>query len=128
MSVHPSEEWVEKAEDNYVSAVALARHRNRPVPDIVCNQCQQCAEKYLKALLIRRRIDFPKTHDLIQLKNLLTPADADVQLMTDRLAVLTPYAIDGRYPGLEATVEDAREAVNAMKEMRKFARAKLGLR
>jgi hypothetical protein len=44
MSANPVSEWVKKAEDNYVSAVALARRRSQPVPDIVCNQCQQCAE------------------------------------------------------------------------------------
>ncbi|HET7089985.1 MAG TPA: HEPN domain-containing protein [Anaerolineae bacterium] len=128
MSVHPADEWVKKAEDNYISAVALLRRRSRPVPDVVCNQCQQCAEKYLKALLVRHRIDFPKTHDLIQLKNMLVQADTDVQLMTSHLATLLPYAIDVRYPGLEAAVEDAKEAVRAMKTIRRFARAKLGLR
>jgi hypothetical protein len=33
-----------------------------------------------------------------------------------------------RYPGLEATANDARDAVKAMKKIRKFARARLGLR
>ena len=128
MSANPVSEWVKKAEDNYVSAVALARRRSQPVPDIVCNQCQQCAEKYLKALLVRHRSDFPKTHDLVQLKNLAARVDADVQLISAHLALLNPYGVDVRYPGLEATANDARDAVKAMKEVRKFARAKMGLK
>ncbi|MGH2593188.1 MAG: HEPN domain-containing protein [Anaerolineae bacterium] len=108
--------------------MTLARRRNQRVPDVVCNQCQQCAEKYLKALLVRHRMDFPKTHDLTQLKDLVMRVDADVQLINAYLAILNPYGIDIRYPGLEATVKDARDAVQAMKEIRKFVRSKLGLR
>ena len=128
MSAPPAEEWIKKAEDNYVSALTLARRRARPVPDIVCNQCQQCAEKYLKALLVRRRIDFPKTHDLVQLKNLVAQAYTDVPLINAQLALLNPYGVDVRYPGLEATVNDAQQAIEATKGVRKFARAKLGLK
>ena len=42
-------EWVDKAEADYQSAVALGRRRKAPLPDIVCYHCQQCVEKYLKA-------------------------------------------------------------------------------
>jgi len=59
-------EWVKKAEDNYLSALALSRRRKSPVPDVICNQCQQCVEKYLKALLVLHKVYFPKIHDLIQ--------------------------------------------------------------
>jgi len=52
-------EWVKKAEDNYLSAIALSRRRKSPVPDVICNQCQQCAEKYLKAWLVLLKIYFP---------------------------------------------------------------------
>ena len=128
MNGHPAEDWVKKAEDNYISALTLARRHRNPVPDVICNQCQQCAEKYLKALLVRHQIDFPKTHDLIQLKDLVNRVDSDVQLIHSDLATLNPYGIGVRYPGLEATVGDAHNAVRAVKEVRKFVRAKLGLR
>ncbi len=35
--------------------------------------------------------------------------------------------IDIRYPGLDATSADAREAVKAVKQVRKFARSRLGI-
>ncbi len=128
MSAHPVADWIEKAEGNYTSALVLMRQRTRLVPDVICNQCQQCAEKYLKVLLVRRGIGFPKTHDLIQLKNLIVAADADVQLLTPAFTILNPYGIDVRYPGIQATPEDAQEAIQAMKTVRKFVRAKLGLK
>ena len=117
-----------KAEDNYLSALTLSRRQGKPVPDVVCNQCQQCAEKYLKALLMKLQVDFPKIHDLIQLEDLAARTDPDVKMIHDHLAILNPYGIDVRYPGLEATVSDARTAVKSLKEVRKFVRSRLGLR
>jgi HEPN domain-containing protein len=128
MNANPVEEWIKKAEGNYLSALTLARRRRNPVPDVVCNQCQQCAEKYLKALLVRHKIDFPKLHDLVQLEELVARVDPDVRLIHSCLAELNPYGVDIRYPGLEATVGEGKQAVKAMKEARKFTRSKLGLK
>lgn len=128
MSAHPNFEWIEKAEGNYHSAQVLMRQRKHLVPDVVCNQCQQCAEKYLKSLLVKHGLSFPKTHDLTQLKNLIKSVDADILLIAPALDTLNPYGIDVRYPGLQATTRDARDAVQAMKAVRKFVRAKLGLK
>jgi HEPN domain-containing protein len=127
MSAYPVEEWIKKAEDNYISALALARRRSHPVPDVICNQCQQCAEKYLKALLVRHRVEFPKIHDLRELEDLVISIEPEVHLIDDYAHGLNPYGIDIRYPGRQATMEEAREAIKGMKEVRKFARAKLGL-
>ncbi|MDE3087921.1 MAG: HEPN domain-containing protein [Chloroflexota bacterium] len=127
MNAHPVEDWVEKAEGNYVSALALKKERNKSVTDVICNQCQQCAEKYLKALLVRHGIDFPNTHDLDELEDLVIGPDPDVRLIDKFLIVLNPYGIDIRYPGLRAAPEEAKEAIKAMKEVRKFVRARLGL-
>ena len=48
----------------------------------------QKAEKYLKALLVRRAIAFPKTHDLIQLETLLAPVEPNIGLIHPALALL----------------------------------------
>ena len=65
-------EWVKKAEEDYV----LARQGSRskiPVHNGVCFHCQQCAEKYLKALMEERGLFIPKTHDLDQLLTVIVP-------------------------------------------------------
>ena len=79
MNGQVTNEWTKKAEDNYISALTLARRRRNPVPDVVCNQCQQCAEKYLKALLVRHQTNFPKIHDLVQLEELVAQVEPDVR-------------------------------------------------
>ena len=121
-------EWVKKAEDNYLSALALSRRRRNPVPDVVSNQCQQCVEKYVKGLLVFHKIYFRKIHDLVQLEELIARVDPDIRSIHSLLATLNPYGIDVRYPGFETTISEAKEAVKAMKAVRKFLRAKLGLR
>lgn len=121
------EEWVAKAEDNYLSALTLSRRRKQPVPDVICNQCQQCVEKYLKALLVRHQVYFPKIHDLIQLEELAVKAEVQIRLLHEPLLVLNPYGIDIRYPGLKASLQESKEALKAMKVARHFFRAKLGL-
>ena len=127
MNAQVVNEWIKKAEDNYSSALTLSRRRNRPVPDVVCNQCQQCIEKYLKALLTRYKMSFPKTHDLMQLEELVAPADAEIRSIHAEFLTLNPYGIDIRYPGLEASLDEAKQALRAMKSARKFFRFKLGL-
>lgn len=110
MNVHPVEDGVEKAEGNYDSALALIRHRKKSVADVICNQCQQRAEKYLKALLVRHRIEFPKTHDLAELEDLVVGVEPDIRLVNQFLVVLNPYGIDIRYPRVRATMDEAKKA------------------
>jgi HEPN domain-containing protein len=120
------QEWVAKAETDYKAAIDLARRRKDPLPGAVCFHCQQCAEKYLKAFLISRKVPFPKVHDLIALKTLCVEEEGVFELIHDLLESLEGYDVAIRYPGETATVEDAREAVAAMKEVRWFVQAKLG--
>ncbi len=54
--------------------------------------------------------------------------DADVRVIHRYLAPPNPYGVDVRYPGLGVTPQEAREAVNAVKEVRRFMRLKLRLR
>lgn len=128
MRANPVDEWLAEAENNYISAIDLARRLIDQVPDVICNQCQQCAEKYLKALLVQRGIDFPKVHDMTQLKNLIAQVEPDIQRVQNELKLLDPYGVDVKYPGLDVTEEEAKEAIKAMKAIRKFVRAKLGLK
>ncbi len=127
MSEEYLKEWVGKAEEDYEVAITLVRRRKRPTPNAVCFHSQQCAEKYLKAFLVRHQVAFPKIHDLRELRRLSVVVDPTIDLITDLLIRLAPYAVEFRYPGEEATVEEAKAAVKAVKEIRRFVRNKMGL-
>ncbi len=120
-------QWVQKAEEDYQTAVTMVRKRKRQVPDNVCFCAQQCVEKYLKAFLVQHRIYFPKTHILTELLDLVVQVDASLELIRADLSPLQPYAVEIRYPGFSATVEKSKEAVKLMKRLRATLRSKLGL-
>ena len=128
MNDEPLEEWLERAEEDYRQAQVALRQRKYPAYNTVCFHAQQCAEKYLKAFLVRHRIGFRKIHDLVRLKFLCMEVDPNFELISEPLALLFPYAVDARYPGFKAMEQDARDAVVAMKQVRTFIRARLGLK
>lgn len=57
--------WVEKAEHDLTAAEHSMSLADKGLTDIICFHCQQCAEKYLKGLLVLHKIPFPKTHDCV---------------------------------------------------------------
>lgn len=121
------QEWVAKAEEDYLTLEILARQRKKRIHDSICFHAQQCAEKYPKALLMLHRISPPKIHDLVQLADLVKSHEPAVVLMTDLCDRLSPYGVEFRYPGEEATSRRAKAAYAAAKEIRRFARARLKL-
>jgi HEPN domain-containing protein len=119
--------WVAKAEEDYAVARACARHK--PVWAYgACFHAQQCAEKYLKAILVAREQSFPRIHDLLRLSALSEAAGIALPMDTTRLDTLSFYAVLTRYPGETPTLDEAREAVKIAQEVRRFARRTLGLR
>ena len=62
--------WVSKAENDLLNIENNLAANDIPW-DTVCFHAQQGGEKYLKALLVFQRIDFPKIHDLTELYALL---------------------------------------------------------
>jgi HEPN domain-containing protein len=68
------------------------------VPDsMVGFHYQQASEKLLKALLAERNIDFPRTHDLVRLMELVEAAGYRLPVEQDELDTLTPFAATFRY-------------------------------
>lgn len=63
-------DWVAKAEGDLDMARRALRGRIKHT-DAAAFHAQQCAEKYFKALLVARSVEFPKTHDLRILNDLV---------------------------------------------------------
>lgn len=115
-------EWVTKAEEDYAAALHLNRKRKSSVPSIVCFHCQQCAEKYLKAVLVEANVRFPKTHDLLALLKLLSPVAPSLIPFREKLELLNGYAVEFRYPSETATKEEAGIALANCRAVRKEIR------
>jgi HEPN domain-containing protein len=116
-------EWAAFADDD----LRLARHALtliEPCPyRLAAYHAQQCAEKYLKAYLVYRRIDFPYTHNIGHLLELCEQvAGWGTRLI--KATELTTFAITTRYPGLEESVSesDARRAIEIADEVRQTVR------
>lgn len=120
-------EWIEKAEADLATARREVRARRSPNPDAACFHAQQCAEKYLKAVLQEVDTPFPKTHDLEALLDLLLPRYPQMAEMREALAALTGFAVAFRYPGERSTSSMAGSALRNADRVRAAARGILGL-
>ncbi len=123
-----TEKWVGKAEGDFEGAQTLLKRRSATTAHLICFACQQSAEKYLKAYLVEENIKFSKTHFLVRE---LLPAcegkDSEFRVLARQLALLDPFAVDFRYPSESPTLEEARLAVEAASQVRRFVRTKLNL-
>jgi HEPN domain-containing protein len=120
-----TKEWVSKAEGDYRSADVLLHQLEIPEIDTTCFHCQQCAEKYVKAFLTEKDIDFPRNHDLIRLLELCLTVDAGFEKIRNQLRRLENYGVVIRYPGMTVPLEMAHEAFENAMQVRKFVRKKL---
>ena len=113
-------EWIKKAEQDRVSAKALLSRRKLSVNDVICFHCQQSVEKYLKAFLTSVTTEFSKTHDLLDLLDIVLKKDSSFELIRDLIKPLNKFAVRFRYPGEEARRSQAKHAIQVMEKTKKF--------
>jgi HEPN domain-containing protein len=119
-------EWVRKAENDYAGALVLAKSP-KSLHDLVAFSCQQCAEKYLKALLEESNLPIPYIHDLFKLLALLLPTHPSLRNLQRGSQYLQDFAVDYRYPGHNTTKRQAKAAMRWAGKIRDAARKLLGL-
>jgi len=90
-------QWVIKAGNDLLNADNNLHAETIPL-DTVCFHCQQAAEKFLKAFLVGKGRIYPITHDLLAILENILPINLDAEQLRDNLALLTPYAVEVRYP------------------------------
>ena len=91
------------------------------------SHAQQCIEKYLKAWIQEANINILKSHDLIGLLGLILPTIPDWQNWRTDFEIISPYAVEFRYPGKSATAQNAEHAVKTCKIVRYEVRRSLKL-
>ena len=103
--------WLRYAEEDLITAETFLGHPHVP-PRQCCWHAQQSAEKALKAALIFLQIDFHRTHNLNDLRDMV-PESWQLKTAYPNLTNLTRWAVEARYPETmqEATKTDASEAV-----------------
>ena len=120
------DEWITGAEhDLGMAELAIA---NKPeYKDLICFHCQQSAEKYLKAYLIRLDINFKKSHSLIYLLDLLAVGENVPDSLYGTAEILEDYSVEIRYPGngIELNQEDIHEAYQAALKIKGFIKEKI---
>lgn len=114
--VEETRRWLRFAREDLEIAELILEQGS--VPRAACFNAQQAAEKALKALLIARDTEFPKTHELFGLSRLL-PENFDPGIPNRELVNLSKWAVEPRYPGdlPEASVHDAEAAVEHAREV-----------
>jgi len=103
-------QWVRWAHADMT--VAALVDDERIAPEIVTFHAQQAAEKMLKALLVQRQVDFPRTHSIGALLALCAEAGFRDALEFTDASSLTRYAVATRYPSEEEPVsrQEAKDA------------------
>lgn len=105
------EKWFRKAENDLPVIKNNMASAETPI-DACCFHAQQAAEKYLKAYLISKKINFPKIHDLKALIILCANINPAFNSIAEPALKLSDYAIALRYPDAfdDLTIEDAKKA------------------
>jgi HEPN domain-containing protein len=81
-------------------------HSDSDVSDEILGfHAQQAAEKMLKAVLANEEIEFPFTHRLADLIDLLKDHNISVPNELDEIRYLTPFAVELRYDFFEEDEE-----------------------
>ena len=117
-------DWLIKA-DRDINLAKLAQSQMAEVTDLICYHCQQAAEKYLKALVVRDRLPLRKTHDLEELLDILSPVESAIDNEHYNHAIrLKIYAVGIRYPSRfgDPTGAEALDALSSAVFFQNFAK------
>ena len=89
--------WLRAAEEDLHGIEVLLADKRIPW-SLVCFHSQQAAEKYLKALLIQRRIPPNRTHDVTAILAACRSAGYELSGIDADCAFLSGFAVAARYP------------------------------
>lgn len=118
-------QWIEYAEEDLRLAKYALKIKSSCPYKLIAYHAQQCAEKYLKAFLALKKVDFPYTHNIALLIELCSH-HAYWTKQLQGAETLTPYAITARYPGKYGVVKkDAVQAVKIAANVKKIVRKAL---
>lgn len=115
-------EWLSHAQSD-LNLARLAKNRKGILPEQVCFHAQQACEKALKAVLLFKKLEFPLVHDLETLLSIAEKGGLVLPMILSNIDLLTPYAVEARYPGFEeeVTSSDVSEAIHLAEQVVRWA-------
>ncbi|MFA4966942.1 MAG: HEPN domain-containing protein [Candidatus Margulisiibacteriota bacterium] len=115
-----TKDWLAKAQDDFDFASINLKDKDKFYAQI-CFHFQQSAEKYLKAFIVEKNLEFRKIHDLRLLLKICAAANSLLNTLMEDCDFLSPFYIDTRYPvhwPATITREEAEKAKAAVEEIK----------
>ncbi len=121
--------WLAYADENLdVAALSL----DHGYLNASLQNAQQAVEKFLKAVIVERDLDFRRTHSIRELVGIMAAGDIDVRMSEDEMDLMDSIYVPSKYPvysALPHTMPDpdiCRDAIKVARSVRESARAILG--
>lgn len=104
--------WLMRAKSNLTLAEKGEKLKDVLLEDL-CFNAQQAAEKALKSVCLANGLEFPRTHSIVHLVDILQAGGVKVPEAVRDADILTQYAVQSRYPGWaeEVTRSEYQEAL-----------------
>lgn len=111
-------QWLNKAAQDLALAERVLQERE--FRELVGFHCQQSVEKYVKAILVLRQVNFPKSHDIRKLVDLVQTVCPAIAEQLRNAEWLTPFGVEARYPSdtPEMLPGEEAEAVAAARDVK----------
>ena len=91
-------QWLDKARKDLAAGEVLLKEEFEDYENVGFH-AQQAGEKFIKAFLVRHQIEFPKSHDIALLRQIVARVDPWLAEKLAAADALTPYGVEFRYPG-----------------------------
>jgi HEPN domain-containing protein len=85
--------------------------------EVICFHLQQSAEKFMKAILSKNQIDYPKIHDLETLLTLITDSGIVLDTNKELMIELNDYAVEGRYAIMHEELDNIKDMFVLLSDM-----------
>jgi len=115
--------WIKKAESDLKNIENNFKFIDEDIPiDTVCFHCQQVVEKYLKAFLTYKELQFPYSHNLGSLVHIAESVDKSFSEIKEKAEILSPFAVEIRYPDTAElpTISDCKDFYQIAIEIKQF--------
>lgn len=120
------QQWLDRARKSLAGGELLLKEAFGDYENVGF-QAQQAAERFIKAFLVRHQIEFPKTHDIALLRQLVARINPQLSEKLVRADALTLYGVEFPYPEdfLSVSRDEAEKTLRLAEQIRDLVIASL---